>query len=101
MSAVVQILGEASTREELIRFRWHQALLRAMKFRDVDDKELRRRLAALNVEVTRQAVESWTAGKTCPRPHIQEAIGTALDMPAREIFPLENLPKPSDGQAVA
>jgi hypothetical protein len=76
-----------------IRFRWSENLREAMASRDVDKYELVRRLAKHGIRVSRQAVESWIAGDTAPRPHIQAAIGTELNMPARLIFVLENAPE--------
>lgn len=78
-----------------IRLRWAENLQEAMRHRGVDKYELGRRLQEHGVKVTRQAIETWMSGAAAPRPHIQQAIGTALDIPARTIFLLENAPQVS------
>lgn len=93
MNAVTQVIPTDAEPEIRLRLEWARSLRDHMAFRDVTVKELRHRLAGLGVAVTRQGVEAWLSGKTSPRPHHQQAIGAALDMPARSIFPLENLPK--------
>lgn len=101
MDAVTQVIPTEADPETRLRLEWAQSLRDHMAFRQVTVKELRRRLADLGAAVSRQGIESWLAGKTSPRPHHQQAIGAALDMPARSIFPLENLPKSHSGEAVA
>lgn len=95
MNTVTQVIPSDADPEIRLRLEWARSLRDHMAFRDVTVKELRRRLSLLKVDVSRQGIESWLAGKTAPRPHVQRAIGTALDMPARSIFPLENLPQRS------
>lgn len=90
---VTQVVLRDTDPEERLRLTWAQSLREFMTFRGVNPKQLRQRLKEDHgIEVTRQAVESWLAGKTAPRPYYQQAIGSVLDMPARTVFPLENLP---------
>lgn len=90
---VTQAILPGTDPEERLRLVWAQSLREHMEFRRLTVKQLRLRLAEEHdVDVTRQAIESWLAGKTAPRPYYQQAIGAVLDMPARTVFPLENLP---------
>src|SRR5256885_7741485 len=91
-SPVTKVIPPGVDPEVRIRTEWSINLHDAMRDRGVDKYELLRRLARHDIYVTRQAIESWLAGKTSPRPHVQQAIGTALDIPARLIFRIENLP---------
>lgn len=90
---VITVIGDKTDPEERIRLEWGQSLTERMKSLNVTSKVLRHRLAELGVVVTRQAIESWMAGKTAPRPYHQAAIGTCLFTDARHLFPLTNLPK--------
>lgn len=90
---VISVIGEATEPDERFRLEWGLSLEEHMSAQDVSIKELVRRLAELDVTVTRQAVESWISGKTAPRPYHQAAIGTCLNVPARRLFPIENLPR--------
>lgn len=90
---VTQVVGFAADPDVRIRFRWAENLRDAMRDRGVGKYELVERLEAFGIKVTRQAVESWLKGNTAPRPHVQQAIGTVLNMPARTIFLLENAPE--------
>lgn len=92
---VITVIGEATEPDERIRIEWAQSLDECMDAAGLTVKGLVAELAKLEppITVTRQAVESWLAGKTAPRPYYQQAIGTVLNMPARRVFPLENLPR--------
>lgn len=84
--------GQQMDPEERLRHKWAESLAEHMEFRSINKKELLLRLDELGVSVTRQAIESWLAGKTAPRPHYQAALGTVFDVPVRRLFPIENLP---------
>lgn len=90
-SPVSEVLGGAASAELRIRYEWAKELRDAMKFRGVTSSDLAERLKAIGVPISRQAIEQWLAAKSSPRPHVQQAIGTVLDMPARSIFKLENM----------
>lgn len=92
MSATTYLGGEMTT-DQRIRQEWAESLAEHMTHRDMSVKQLVAALAELDVEVTRQAVESWLAGKTSPRPSHQAALGTVFDIPARRMFSIENLPR--------
>lgn len=87
-----EVLGGDASPDYRIRYEWAQELKAAMAARGVNHNELIRRLDKLGVKVSRQAIDQWFAYKSSPRPHVQRAIGTALDIPARSIFKLDNLP---------
>lgn len=89
---VLTYLPPTLDREVRIRVEWGRSLKRHMEFAGVDPKGLVRGLKELGITVSRQAVCAWIAGDYSPRPSVQEGIGTVLGMPARSIFPLENLP---------
>jgi DNA-binding XRE family transcriptional regulator len=89
MNPVTKIVGAAADPDVHIRLRWAENLRSAMKLRDVTKAELIQRLRAEGITVTRQAIETWLAGEYAPRPHIQQAIGKALNYEARAIFTLE------------
>lgn len=79
--------------EQRLRFDWSESLAEHMKAQEVTVKQLVAKLAELDIEVTRQAVELWLKGQTSPRPHHQAALGTVFNVPARRLFPIENLPR--------
>lgn len=91
-SGAALALGQEVDPERRIRLQWAESLADHLRTQQISRKELRRRLAGLGVEVTEQGIGAWLRGETAPRPHHQAALGTVLNVPARRLFPLENLP---------
>lgn len=52
-------------------------------------KRLHSELAALDINVSFQAVCAWLTGAYSPRPHHQAAIAKVLGVPVRRLFPIE------------
>lgn len=52
-------------------------------------KELHQALRDRGVQVSRQAVDYWLAGKTSPRLQHQAHIAAVLGVPVRRLFPVE------------
>lgn len=87
-------IGAATEPDERIRLEWAQALSEQMELKNVSVRDLIRELTEqFDITISRQAVESWLAGKTAPRPVTQAAIGTILGVPASRLFKIDNLPR--------
>lgn len=88
-----RIIGGATDPDERIRIEWADSLRGHMAERKLTKEQLRLRLKdEHDIEVSRQTVESWLAGKYAPRPHVQAALGTIFQVPARYLFPINNAP---------
>lgn len=84
-----KVIGGATDPDERIRIEWGQNLAEAMAAQDLMVKGLAKKLDdEFEIKVSRQAVESWLAGKYAPRPYVQGAIGAILGIPARVLFPI-------------
>ena len=81
------------TAEQRIRAEWAESLAEHMALKDMTVKGLVDELKKLGVGVSRQAVELWLKAETSPRPHVQAALGTVLEVPASRLFRIENMPK--------
>ena len=94
MPKVIQVIGGATDPDERIRIEWGQSLEEHLDAQGVTLKQLRHRLNEEHgISVSRQAVEAWLAGQYSPRPSVQAAIGSILNVPARRIFDIQNAPR--------
>jgi hypothetical protein len=98
MNTTSKRLGGAMDPDERLRHEWAESLAEHMAEQDVTVKKLRALLVELGpqYEVSRQGIESWLKGATSPRPHMQAALGTVLNVPARRLFPIENVRRVSE-----
>lgn len=88
---VYRVIGEATDPDERIRLQWGENLDGLMKARKITPSQLARQLTEeYGQKASRQAVESWIAGRYAPTPAKQAAIGTIFGVPARLIFTIEN-----------
>lgn len=96
MNQAYSVIGGATDPDERIRLEWADSLREHLDHHGLKPKGLVHRLDAEHgITVTRQAVESWLAGKTAPRPATQAAIAAILRVPPRSLFPLNLPPKKS------
>lgn len=72
-----------------LRARWATLLRKQLSLREMTSKELRLELERRGLNVTRQAVDQWLAGKTSPRPHHQAVIAAVFQVPVESLFPIE------------
>lgn len=96
MAQPYSVIGDATDPDERIRLEWATLLRDHLDAHELKPKTLAHRLEQEHgIVVTRQAVESWLAGKTAPRPATQAAIAAILRVPPRSLFPLNLPPKAS------
>lgn len=91
----IQTEEPAGDLDELIRRDWGRSIEEFMRAHHdprtreaMSRKEFQRRLALEGVEVTQQAISSWIAGKSAPRPSVQLAIAKVFRAPHHRVFPV-------------
>lgn len=82
-------IGDKTSPAQRRRIKWGERLAEQIKFVGWEPKRFRYELAQAGLEVSRQAVECWLAGKYAPSVENQAVIAKVLRTAPHILFPAD------------